>query len=145
MRPATRGSVAARCESASYSDECGEHHTAVHNKAGAETAPARTETRFSPRFESELRMKRGALSERLLFRTPAFNPPPPLELESQTQLNISSRIILPRDAAEGQLVVRVRVRVAQIRVVEQVEDLGAELHRGRAAGAEVLEQGQVPL
>src|SRR6266542_1703196 len=70
---------------------------------------------------------------------------PDLELDAQAQLDIAACVVLARHASERALVVRIGVGRAQVWMIEEIEDLGAELHGARTAGAEALEERQVPL
>src|SRR4051812_20352495 len=67
-----------------------------------------------------------------------------LKQEAQAQLHVPAIVALARRPPEVR-VGRVRVRPVQVGVVDEVEHLGAELHLARAAQAEVLEEGDVPL
>src|SRR4029453_1664035 len=82
--------------------------------------------------------------------------PMSLEQESQTQLNIAPRVVLARHATErraGRVAAAAArgrrcgdaVNVVEVRVVEEVEDLGAELHRLRPVHADILEERDIPL
>src|SRR5258708_11346861 len=67
-----------------------------------------------------------------------------LEQVPETALNAPARAILARDAnergARG-----IAVRAVPVRVIQEVEDLGAELHAVCPAHADVFEHGDVPL
>src|SRR3954462_12225691 len=70
--------------------------------------------------------------------------PAVLEQEPDTQLHVATRVVLAGHATEGGAR-RVAARTTEVRVIQEVEHLCAQLEGPRTLDADILEQRDVPL